>query len=238
MIVRHDRRGADYLIPATDFPAVCSLALARSRGVGTLVHPEFLLTAAHAAEKLQAGSPVIIGGAAHEVADVRIHPTWTARADAMQQGKRFGFADAALLRLGDAVRGIDPLPLRERALEPGQVVTLVGNGMSGTGLTGGDRHDREWRRATNRVVDLHGEYWFSMRFDPPGCGTDLEGVAGVGDSGGPALIKAGGSWQVAGVASWEDSQSAGGRGRYGTMKFYVVSGAIAPWVDSMVDSWA
>lgn len=236
MIVRHDRRGADYLIRDTDFPAVCSLDLARFRGVATLVHPEYLLTAAHAAEKLQAGSSVIIGGAAHEVVDVRLHPTWKAREKAMQQGNRFGFADVALLRLGQAVRGIAPLPMRKSAIEPGQVVTLIGNGMSGTGLTGGERDDREWRRATNRVVDLHGEYWFSMRFDPPGSGTDLEGVAGVGDSGSPALIDAGDSWQVAGVASWEDSRSADGRGQYGTLKFYVASGTAVPWIDSMVGS--
>lgn len=236
MIVRHDRREEDYLIPDTHFPAVCSLDLARSRGVATLVHPEFLLTAAHAAEKLQAGSSVTIGGTAHEVVDVRLHPTWTARANAKQQGNRFGFADVALLRLGQAVRGIDPLPLRESAIEPGQVVTLVGNGISGTGLTGGDLDDRKWRRATNRVVELHGEYWFSMQFDPPGSGTDLEGVAGVGDSGSPALIDAGGSWQVAGVASWEDSRSAPGRGQYGTKKFYVAARAIALWIDSVMES--
>lgn len=235
MIVRHDRREADYLIPDTDFPAVCSLDLAHSRGAATLVHPKFLLTAAHAAEKLQAGSSVIIGGTAHEVVDIRLHPTWKAREKAMQHDKRFGFADVALLQLSNAVRGIDPLPMRKSAIKPGQVVTLVGNGMSGTGLTGGERDDREWRRATNRVVDLHGEYWFSMRFDPPNSGTDLEGVTGVGDSGSPALIQAGGCWQVAGVASWEDSRLAPGRGQYGTMKFYVASGAVVPWVDSMVN---
>lgn len=195
MIVRHDRRGADYLIRDTDFPAVCSLDLSRFRGVATLVHPEYLLTAAHAAEKLQAGSSVTIVGTAHEVVDVRLHPTWTARENAKQHDKRFGFADVALLRLGQAVRGIDPLSLRESAIEPGQVVTLIGDGISGTGLTGGDLDDGKWRRATNRVVELHGEYWFSMRFDPPNSGTDLEGVTGVGDSGSPALIQAGDCWQ-------------------------------------------
>lgn len=236
MIIRHDRAAADYLIQDSDFPAICSLVSPHSQGVATLVHPDFLLTAAHAAEKLQAGSLVIIGGAANEVVDVRLHPTWAARANAMQQGNRFGFADVALLRLGAAARGIDPLPLCKSSIKPDQAVTLVGNGISGTGLTGGDLDDRKWRRATNRVVELHSEYWFSMRFDPPGSGTDLEGVAGVGDSGSPALIEVGCSWQVAGIASWEDSQSAPGRGQYGTMKFYVASRAIAHWIDSVVDS--
>ena len=40
-----------------------------------------------------------------------------------------------------------------------------------------------------------------MKFDAPPAGTDLEGVGGPGDSGGPALINAGGMWRVAGVSS-------------------------------------
>ncbi len=77
-------------------------------------------------------------------------------------------------------------------------------------------------------------YWFSMRFDEPGAGTDHEGVSGVGDSGGPALIEVDGSWRLAGVASSEDSRAARGRGRYGTTKFYVSLHAATNWIGSML----
>lgn len=70
------------------------------------------------------------------------------------------------------------IPVHDQEVEPGQVVTLVGNGMSGTGLTGGVYSDGEWRRATNSMENLHGGCWFSVRFDAPGLGTDLEGVPG------------------------------------------------------------
>lgn len=234
MIVRHDRAEAEFSIDASVFPAVCSLDEGRPRGIGTLIHPQFLLTAAHAAEKLSVGHSLTVAGAGHEVEAIHLHPTWVDRSAKDATENRLGFADLALLQLRRPVQEVDAVPLFMQQVEPGQMVTLVGNGMSGTGLTGGVQSDGKWRKATNRVEALHALYWFSMRFDEPGAGADHEGVPGVGDSGGPALIEVDGYWHLAGVASSEDSSAAPGRGRYGTTKFYVSLQAAANWIGSML----
>lgn len=232
MIVRHDRLDSDFQVKDTDFPAVLSLDMGRFRGVGTLVHPEFVVTAAHTAEKLGDGQTVVLAGAAYQVAAVHLHPTWLER-DVPERDTRFAYADLALLRLTRPVRGVVPIPMFEEIVEPGQVVTLLGNGRSGTGLSGGVHDDGRWRKATNRIEARHGSHWFSLRFDAPDSGTDLEGIPGVGDSGGPALVEVGGAWRIIGVASWEDSSSAPARGQYGTMKFYASLSAAAKWVGSI-----
>lgn len=229
MIVRHDRSEAAFLIDASAFPAVCSLEERHPRGIGTLIHPRFLLTAAHAAVKLSVGHSLTVAGTNNEVAAVNLHPTWV---DRSVTDNRRSFADLALLQLRRPVQEVDAVPLFMQQAEPGQMVTLVGNGTSGTGLTGGVQSDGKWRKATNRVEALHAMYWFSMRFDEPGAGTDHEGVPGIGDSGGPALIEVDGSWHLAGVASSEDSSAAPGRGRYGTTKFYASVHAATDWIGS------
>jgi hypothetical protein len=62
---------------------------------------------------------------------------------------------------------------------------LLGRDDFGNGHDGVVGVDHRLRRVTNRV-DSADEYRLRFRFDPPPGGTALEGVAGEGDSGGPA----------------------------------------------------
>lgn len=94
--------------------------------------------------------------------------------------------------------------------------------------------DRALRRATNRV-DSAGACWLTLAFDePPDC-TEMEGVCGVGDSGGPALLREVDQWLVAGVSSW---QRRGDRalGTYGCVEHYVRVSRFADWIESVCAS--
>ncbi len=172
MIVRHDCSEAAFLIDASAFPAVCSLDDERARGIGTLIHPRFLLTAAHVAEKLRVGHSLTVAGTGHEVAAISLHPTWVDRSATDATENRLGFADLALLELRRPVRGVDAVPLFMQQAEPGQMVTLVGNGMSGTGISllpGFRRDPVQIRRQTTLSRIRHDTGHFErMQFRHPG----------------------------------------------------------------------
>ena len=61
--------------------------------------------------------------------------------------------------------------------------------LHGTGLTGPTDGDGRLRAATNVIDNVDGNY-FLFSFSPPEdpSATDLEGIGGPGDSGGPAFI--------------------------------------------------
>ena len=111
--------------------------------------------------------------------------------------------------------------------EVGAELLLLGRGELGNGRHGVLGADHRLRCVTNRV-DSVDDHWLRLRFDPPPGGTALEGVGGGGDSGGPALIRADGSLQVAGVASWQDH---GGRlGTYGCVEHYARVCTQVAWI--------
>ena len=58
------------------------------------------------------------------------------------------------LKLAEPVRGVAPAALYDRDDEAGQVVTFVGRGDFGTGLTGPETNDRIKRGATNTVDEV------------------------------------------------------------------------------------
>jgi hypothetical protein len=125
------------------------------------------------------------------------------------------------------------------------VVTFVGRGATGTGLTGQQLEDRRLRAATNRVestldvfpmTSARGQYpaegfQLRFRFDAPGDPnvTALEGISGEGDSGGPAYITRDGVLYVIGVSSGQDPRPTK-LGRYGVFEFYVRVSHFADWI--------
>lgn len=85
--------------------------------------------------------------------------------------------------------------------EIGKEIVIVGKGDTGTGLSGPLSADGILRAATNRVDDIFdGQIVFD--FDAPDSEdvTDLEGVSGPGDSGGPAFLEANGTRYVVGIS--------------------------------------
>lgn len=207
---RHDVADDEYIVAAEDFPAVVDL-LEPGDCLATLVAPAWLLTAAHCAEVLQLPHTIRIGGRDHDVEGV-----------VCERGYDGQINDIALVHISPPVSDVISIPLYRDADEVGQTVTFVGRGDSGTGLDGQRAavNDGRTRRATNRIEETS-KRWLEILFDSPGTAgaTELEGISGDGDSGGPAFVGTGDGLRLVGVSSWQ-AGSEKKIGLYGAREFY------------------
>lgn len=208
-------------------------------GMGTLVGPDWVLTAAHAADYLrgQAGDRlrehvVFIKGRGYRVREVVIHPQWDPQTQAN---------DIALIRLAAPVQDPHPVCLYDGSDERDQVLTLAGTGYQGDGVSGPHPSDGALLGATVRVDAAEGTElrWDFRRPDDPRA-TPLHGISGPGDSGGPAYVDRGGETCIAGVSSRqlvrvEEGQSGeAAEGRYGVTEVYARVSAYLPWLRSVM----
>ncbi len=201
VVIRHDRDDAKYLALGAKYPQVGVIGRA---GDATLIAPQWALTAAHVARGARAGA-VTFAGVEYPIAERILHPQW----------RDGGPHDVGLLRLAQPVTGITPMALYEKSDEAGKVAILVGHGGTGTGEIGPRGEDGKKRACTNRVESAD-ENWITFRFDEPPSATDLEGIPGPGDSGGPSILEVNGVPYVAGVSVW-GQPGKNGRGTYGAM---------------------
>jgi|GEM_PF-2548921 len=228
IIVRHDVEDARYVVDDADYPAVVDL-FEPGDCLGTLIHESFLLTVAHCATDLQAGGQLAVAGEMHEIAEVLLHPKWT-------DAEAF---DVGLVRFVEPVVGVAPIPLYRAHDEVGQMLTLVGRGITATGREGeaGGTTDGKLRAATNEVVEADGHF-LRIVFDRPGEGaTKLEGVGASGDSGGPAFLDVDGVRYLAGLNSWGDDCSAE-VGEYDAADNQTRVSGFTAWIDGHVDTSA
>lgn len=221
VIIRHDRADALYLSLGKRFSAVCHMNL--PDGEGTLIAPRWVLTAAHVAVDVPPGHRVSIAGRNYAVEAVFINPDW-----------RSSRHDIALVKLRERVRRVRPLALYRGSDETGRIVTILGSGFSGTGLTGPRKNDGRLRGARNRIDEVN-KAWIMFRFDPPETALDLEGISAPGDSGGPALLEESGRFYVAGISSIQSFHRPGMReGRYGVLEYYSRVSAYSAWIDRIL----
>lgn len=245
IIIRHDRPDARYRELGERYSAtVVEMALptgssdrpTRGNGSGTLIRPDWVLTAAHVASVImpghsryrgKAGHVVYLAGQPHQVERVILHPGWV-RMDSA--------ADVALVKLTAPVEGGKTACLYPDADEAGQTSVLVGNGLFGTGLTGPVERDSRFRGATVRIEGVKSDgavLWWPFRAPDDPRVTDLEGISGPGDSGGPAFLMHKGRLCVAGVSSRQTNQSAG-EGRYGVHEEYPRVSYFRQWIESTI----
>jgi len=136
--------------------------------------------------------------------------------------------DIGLIKLATPVKEIVPIPVYKDADEVGKQVIFVGRGGTGTGLTGPIHEDRQKRGATNTVESVERE-WLHFTFHEPAAATDLEGISGPGDSGGPAFIQKSGKTYVAGLSVW-GQPGKNGRGTYGAQEGYTRVSSYSGWI--------
>ncbi len=263
MIIRHDVDPKLYITDPAKFPAVVAVDSFREEiqiaydqidellkpsltpliqttqyrirydGMGMLIRPEWVLSAAHVVTELDLGKEIAFGNSVYLIKQTIVHPQF----ENFGLERDFAEHDIALIQLGEAVENVFPLPLYQGSDELEKIVTFVGRGDFGTGLIGPDVVDGKMRMATNRVEQVD-EQWLVFKFDaPPEC-TELEGISGPGDSGGPALLMTDEGWAIAGISSGQISNFPSGNlgeGRYGVMEYYTRVSCYLDWIKSVID---
>lgn len=231
IVVRHDADDAAFIELAQRFPAVANVRCADgSCGLGaesTLIDPRWLVTAAHVAAELRPGDTAEIGGTTYPIERIALHPDWHSTTDIR--------VDIALVRLAQPVTGVAPVPLYSGSDEVGMPVVFVGRGGTGTGLTGPVTEDLKLRAATNSVESVVDGSLLRFRFDAPGDPdvTELEGISGPGDSGGPAFVERDGRVLLIGVGVGQNARPADGkRGHYKVLEIYTRVSAFVGWMEA------
>jgi hypothetical protein len=227
IIIRDDVPDADYVVADEEWPALVDL-IERGDCIGTLVLDAYLLTVAHCAIDLERGATLTVAGMDHVVADVVLHPNW--RDDDEW--------DIALVRFETPVVDVEPIPIYRGSDELGATITLVGRGVTATGLQGepGAESDGKLRRATNIVTDAD-DYLLEVVFERGGERgvTMLEGVGASGDSGCPSFIEVDGERFVAGLNAFGDSDDGIAIGQYGAFDYQTRVSRYLGWIDAVTD---
>ncbi len=209
----------------TSINAVCKVG--QQGGDGTLIAPQWVLTAAHVAYGLYRRSEGALNvyfddGTIRSVDKVYLHPRFTP----------MGRYDIALLQLKESVPHVEPVPYYTGNDELGRMIILAGHGdrrnPDGTWL-----RDGKLRTYTN-VVDAVDDTHLLFDYDAPGPdATDKEGTSGPGDSGGPALIGTDGSLRLAGISSMGEPGN-DGPCSYGAVEHFVRVSQFSAWLDAVV----
>lgn len=219
IIRRHDRDDAAYLKLGAGYPCVTRLG----GGTATLIAPRWLLTAGHVATNLSPfDRSVHFNGRDYPIRAVLVHPK-------SRQRPRTAAMDVALIQLAEPVEGVAPATVYSGRQEKGMNVVFVGPGMFGDGMQGPVGDDARMRGATNIVADALDNY-LTFSFDAPPHSTELEGISGPGDSGGPALCQIDHRAVVVGVSSANDPTGAAGPCRYGSTEYYARVSTVAEWI--------
>lgn len=226
IVTRHDVSDEKYFAVPSDFPPLATLY---DIGVhGTLIHPEWVVTAAHAVFCMNPGQKIKVGNEIVTVSNRFSHPEY----------KLGDEHDIALLKLQSTIESVKAAEIYRNNDEVNKVAWFIGVGGTGTGLKGETINYKEnngkLRKAQNKVVNTT-DTDLVFKFEKGKNGEPLEGVSGNGDSGGPAYIQDGGVYKLLGVSSRADSWFYD-IGEYGVTELYTRVSAYKNWIDQVIDA--
>jgi len=243
IIIRHDVGPDRYEIRSSEYPAFFFLERQGNRKVcaATIIHQSWAITAAHCAEETLLGDTlehgrrfaVEVGGQLREIDLMIVHPDYD------QQSTTD--VDLVLLRFREAADLPLPVPLQLLTDELDAVVSILGWGFFGLGTTGRQYDDGVLRLAQNRVTEAG--LRLRIAFDDPrdrlSDALEMEGMPGLGDSGGPALIATTNGYRLAGVAVGEVEGadfSEEAQGIYGSIAVYERISRHIQWIETVIGS--
>jgi hypothetical protein len=192
IVIRHDIDDAKYRAKADDFPALATFYVDGAHG--TLIHPSWVVTAAHATFCVTPSRFVMVNGIARSIKQLYVHPNYT-------PGKSH---DIALVELNEPVFDVKPAKIYTQSNELNMDIWFIGIGGTGSGLTGETIDNAQnkgvLRKAQNTIIEAEGPL-IKFIFNKGEQALPLEGVSGGGDSGGPAYVKSTDGFNVLGISS-------------------------------------
>jgi len=202
---------------------------------GTLVAPEWVLTAAHVVDSAKTLS-FSIGGQTYEVDRKIVYPGWN--------GDLWSGNDLGLVHLVKAVDNITPAQLYTGSGELNRTDTVVGFGKTGSGDSGDTKSDGLKRGAQNVISQIENKRLLVADFDnplPAGAAPlgythalPLEGLIAPGDSGGGLFITTSTGTYLAGVNSFIGSDFGQPRSIYGNFSGHTRVSAFSDWIEARI----
>ena len=208
-----------------------------SYGAWTMGDADWVLTSAHLF--IQSSGSFTIDGATYTANQLIRHPQYVF-------GKELQGYDIGLAHLTTPVSGIAPATRYTASLEPVSIMTFVGFGMTGTGLTGANRVDFK-RRAFQNMAD--GDFGnpsvlLGSDFDNPHTAADnafgdpaplvLEGSVANGDSGGGVFLTTASQTYLAGVISFVAATDGSPNADYGDVTGFGRVSAFNIWINGII----
>ena len=248
--IRDDVPEANYIALASESKwaaaGVYTSSSTCSTSGGTLIHPEWAITAGHCAN----GTTDFVLGADRSIPDEQVSLDSSTRHIDFDGSNIANGNDLALSHLSAPILSVTPARLYRQAQEAFQTTTVIGYGRFGTGLTGDNQGGANIRRAgQNRIDGFGGLIGVSSQmiitdFDSPDGNDNTTGPATALDfESGIAFFDSGSGWfsdingitYLVGVTSFRASSDGNANSDYGDVFGATRVSREMAWIDANHD---